>query len=159
MIRSGSSSGQCCVSRGMCAASQGLQEPRASPLHDENVGKFQWTISFGCTQTEREEAQAQMVVWEPHVHNSDNKIILVQSLSLTTRVMHGSTDTRRLLRGPTSFEWRCTVQFVQTHQDVVVTDNTCASQCEEEFKNCNVSAPPKSSLSATAQHVLRGGSS
>ena len=72
MIRSGSSSGQCCVSRGMCAASQGLQEPRASPSHNENVGKLQWTISFGCSQTEREEAQAQMVVWEPHVHGQQD---------------------------------------------------------------------------------------
>ena len=54
--------------------------------------KFQWTISFGCTQTEREETQAQMVVWEPYVCNSDDKIILVQSLSLTTRVNYGDVQ-------------------------------------------------------------------
>ena len=26
--------------------------------------------------------------------------------------------------------WRCTVRCVQTHQDVVVADGNCASQCE-----------------------------
>ena len=39
--------------------------------------------------------------------------------------------------------WRCAVRCVQTHQDVVVTDGDCASRCEEEFKKCNVSSPPK----------------
>ena len=100
-----------------------------------------------------------MVVCEPNVHNSDNQIILMQSLTLTTRVMYGSTDTRRLLRGPTSLEQRCAVQCVQTHHDVEVTDGNCASQREEEFENCNVPAPPKSSMWTTAQHVLRSGSS
>ena len=91
------------------------------------MGRFQWTTSFGVTQKEREETEVQMVVWEPYVCNSDIPISLVQSLSLTT-----NRDV-----------WRCTVRCVQTHQDVVVTDGDCASQCEKEFKNCNVSSPPK----------------
>ena len=47
--------------------------------------------------------------------------------------------------------WRCTVRCVQTHQDVVVTDGNHASQCEDEFKNCNVSAPPNFEAEAGEQ--------